>query len=214
MKTLLKLPTTGLLLDNERKLMVATLKGNIDFEDYKAMLMGTIELAAQDQAAYVILDRRQIRSLSTECRLWVKNFYIKQYAKPVAHKIKKIAIVESRSTVGQLYGKAIHTAMRLMYPNLKMKYFKNYNAAEAWIEDDHRGSLSINEVIDNEHHFFNDVMLLEQQYKNQRFANSSTNNYTMRKSQSSGEVMELGKNWLSLQGVPNVLGKWVSVIFP
>ena len=213
MKTLLKLPTTRLHVNYYEKTAIGVFKGDISFEDYQSILLSIAELAGNDLIENVIIDRRQIHSLDTQSRLWVKNYFIKEYAKPVAHKVKKVAVIQSQSIVGQLYGKTIYTTLRLVYPNLKIKYFKTLGAAEQWINEGQPGPIKVKDVLADESKLFSDLPKLEKDLEKQQKI-AIINRHREARSMDTQETFELGARWSPMVQGPDLLNRWVNVIFP
>lgn len=165
MEKILDRPTTKLFVDYKRKVVLGHMTGDILFEDYKEMLLGGAELATNDVINCIILDRRNILKQDAECRIWVKNYYLKEHVKPIVHKIRRVAIVESKSMVGQIYGRTIFATLSMIYPNLKMKSFSDIKKAREWVaEADTSKQLVIDEVINDEKNFFNDVRIFESSF--------------------------------------------------
>ncbi len=134
MKTILKLPTTAMAVDFNKKIAVGLFKGDVTFEDYKEMLLAGAELARQGRIDSILMDRRQVGKLDAQCRIWVKNEYFKNHIKPIVPKMKRVAVVQSNSMIGQIYGNTIYKTLSLIYPNLAFKNFKNVKSAMKWIE--------------------------------------------------------------------------------
>ncbi len=161
MKKILERTTTKLFVDLDEKVVLGQMNGDILFEDYKDMLLGGAKLASNGKINNIIIDRRNILKQDAECRLWVKNYYLKEHLKPLVPKIQKVAIVESKSIVGKIYGKTIFASLNLIYPNLKMKSFSELDKALEWIKTEKPKPVHIDEVINDEKNFFNDVVTLE-----------------------------------------------------
>ena len=214
MKTLLKLPTTTLMVDYNEKIVVGIMKGNVDFEDYKSMLIAGTELAGNDMVENIIVDRRNVMHMDVESRLWVKNYYIREYSKPVVSKIKKFAVVEARSAIGRFYGKTIHATLRLVYPHLHIKYFKTYAAAERWILEDRPAVLPVDQVLANEQRLFHNIPQLEKDLEKQKKV-ELINQY--RQQQRMKIKDEMNFSWKKPSGRSinaDFINKLVSVVFP
>ena len=161
MKKILDKSTTKLFIDTDKKVVLGQMSGDILFDDYKAMLLGGAELAANDRVNNIIIDRRNVLKQDAECRLWVKNYYLKEHVKPVVPKIKKVAIVESKSIVGRIYGKTIFASLSLIYPTLSIKSFPDVKKAFEWVIEKPSKPVVVDEIINDEKNFFDDVITLE-----------------------------------------------------
>ncbi len=133
MKTVLDLPTGKIDLDVNKKMAIATFNGDVSFEDYKRTLLGGAELARRGTVDSVIMDRRDISKLDAECRLWVKNEYLKVHVKPLIPKMRKVAVIQSKTILGQVYGQTIYKTLSMFYPNLTFKSFTDLKDAVEWI---------------------------------------------------------------------------------
>ncbi len=134
MDKILQLPSTELTIDYSRKMAIVSFIGDIRFEDYKEALLSAAELVRSQGVQNIIMDRSQIEKLDAECRVWVKNEYLKIHIKPLIPKLNKVAVVDSTSIVGQLYGKAIYKSLSLVYPSLTFKFFSKIDRAISWFE--------------------------------------------------------------------------------
>jgi len=133
MKTILKLPTTSISVDFKNKLAVGILIGDVTFQDYKEMLLAGAELARIGKIDSIIMDRREVNKLDAECRVWVKTEYLKHHVKPLIPKMRKVAVIQSKSILGQIYGQTIYKTLALFYPNLTFKSFAEIDEAKEWI---------------------------------------------------------------------------------
>ena len=132
MDKILQLPSTELTIDYSRKMAIVGFIGDINFEDYKETLLSAAELVRSQGVENIIMDRTRIEKLDAECRVWVKNEYLKVHIKPLIPKLNKVAVVDSTSIVGQLYGKAIYKSLSIVYPSLTFKFFSKMDKAIGW----------------------------------------------------------------------------------
>ncbi|MEL6558023.1 MAG: hypothetical protein AAFQ94_07555 [Bacteroidota bacterium] len=179
MKNILNRTTTNLTADFDRKIIVGRMTGDIIFDDYKAMLLGGARLASMGKADHIVIDRREVLKQDAECRLWVKNYYFKRHIKPLVPQIKKVAIVESQSIVGRIYGKTIFASLRMIYPHLKIKSFDDLDEAIEWIGRRDEPTVAVEELIKDEKSFFEDIVskeseIVEDEKKNQLVTVDST----------------------------------------
>ncbi|MEL6558024.1 MAG: hypothetical protein AAFQ94_07560 [Bacteroidota bacterium] len=134
MDKILRLPSTELTIDYSRKMAKISFIGDIRFDDYKEALLSAAELVRSQGVENIIMDRTRIEKLDAECRVWVKNEYLKVHIKPLIPKLNKVAVVDSASIVGQIYGKAIYKTLSLVYPSLTFKFFSKLDKAINWFE--------------------------------------------------------------------------------
>ena len=134
MDKILQLPSTELTIDYSRKMAKIAFIGDIRFDDYKEVLLSAAELVRSQGVENIIMDRTQIEKLDAECRVWVKNEYLKVHIKPLIPKLNKVAVVDSASIVGQIYGKAIYKTLSIVYPSLTFKFFSKLDKAINWFE--------------------------------------------------------------------------------
>lgn len=158
MKKILERTTTKLYADYDKKIVLGQMAGDVLFEDYKEMLIGGAKMAEEGKINNIVIDRRNILKQDAECRLWVKNYYIKKHVKPLVPKIKKVAIVESNSIVGKIYGKTIFTTLGLIYPNLTIKSFAEVKQALSWVSEEEEKSVIIDDLINDEKNFFSEII--------------------------------------------------------
>lgn len=134
MDKILQLPSTELTIDYSRKMAIVSFIGDIRFDDYKEALLSAAELVRSQGVENIIMDRTKIEKLDAECRVWVKNEYLKIHIKPLIPKLNKVAVVDSTSIVGQIYGKAIYKTLSIVYPSLTFKFFSKMDKAINWFE--------------------------------------------------------------------------------
>ena len=190
MKNILSRTTTNLSADFDRKIIVGRMTGDIMLDDYKAMLLGGARLASMGKADHIVIDRREVMKQDTECRLWVKDYYFKTHIKPLVPHIKKVAIVESQSIVGRIYGKTIFASLRMIYPHLKIKSFDNLDEAYEWIVRREEHTVAVEDLIKDEKSFFEDIVskeseIVEDEKKNQLVTVDSSEAVASQSSESS-----------------------------
>ena len=133
MDKILTLSTAQLEVDFEKKFLLLTWNGKVDLEDYKTILTKAVEISGVHNLHNVIINRLKLEELSTECRIWMKSHFLKTIVKPLIPKLTKVATVESKSVIGQVYTNTISKTVGLVYPNLKFKSFKTQREALEWI---------------------------------------------------------------------------------
>lgn len=134
MNQILCLPSAELTADFDRSILHVTFIGDVKFPEYKKVLLEAAELVRSKGVQKVLMDRRQINKVDAECRVWAKNEYVKVHIKPLIPKLTKVAVVDSKSIVGQLYGKAIYQTFSLIYPTLAFKFFGHMESASKWLD--------------------------------------------------------------------------------
>ncbi len=133
MNNILRLKTAQLKVDFERKFLVITWNGKVELKDYKTILVKAVEISTEHQVYNIIINRLNLDELSTECRVWMKGYFLKTIVKPLIPKLSKVATVEAKSAIGQIYTNTISKTVSLAYPNLKFKSFKNQDNALEWV---------------------------------------------------------------------------------
>lgn len=135
--------TTSLDLDMENSIAVVSFRGKVKLEEYKEALMKAVDLVGEYGLENVMMNRLEIGELEPECRLWVKNEYLKVHIKPHIPNIHKVAVIESTSIIGAFYGKALYSALSLIYPNLTFKYYDTVEEGLNWFKE---GKLAPNQL--------------------------------------------------------------------
>lgn len=165
MKILLDRPTIKLFYDAEERIVMGKMSGDIEFEDYKKMLLAGAKLARAGKIDKIILDRRFITRQDAECRTWVKNYYIKEHVKPLVPLIKKVAVIDAQSIVGKIYGKTILATLSFFYPSLSMKSFSELEIGLDWMIEKKVSPVVVDDVISDEKNFFEDIAILEAEHE-------------------------------------------------
>lgn len=133
MDRILALNTATLTVDFSDKFLLITWHGVVDFEEYKSVLTKAVEITDVHGIQHVVINRLDLKELNTECRVWMKNYFLKKLVKPIIPKLSKVATIESRSAIGQIYSKTISKTVSLVYPNLTFKSFSSESDAHHWI---------------------------------------------------------------------------------
>lgn len=136
MDRILSLNTATLTVDFSDKFLLITWHGVVDFEEYKSVLTKAVEITDVHGIQNVVINRLDLKELNTECRVWMKNYFLKKLVKPIIPKLSKVATIESRSAIGQIYSKTISKTVSLVYPNLTFKSFASEAEAHHWITPD------------------------------------------------------------------------------
>lgn len=131
----LKLSTSTLKVDIENKTLMCTFIGDIQFSDYKGVLLAAVDQVAQHGIVNIMMNRLELKELPAECRIWVKNEYLKKHIKPHIPNLNKVAVVESKSMLGALYGKAIYQMLSFIYPSLSFRFFDNVDEGLSWFQN-------------------------------------------------------------------------------
>ena len=133
MDRILALNTATLTVDFSDRFLLITWHGVVDFEEYKTILTKAVEITDVHGIQNVVINRLDLKELNTECRVWMKNTFLKKLVKPVIPKLSKVATIESRSAIGQIYSNTISKTVSLVYPNLTFKSFGSESDAHNWI---------------------------------------------------------------------------------
>lgn len=148
MKTILKNSSGHLSVDYDRAMLICAFVGDVQFDDYTALLLASAEEVRTNGVRNVIMDRTQIEKIEGECRVWVKNVYLKTHIKPLVPKLHKVAAVNSASIIGMIYGKAIYQTFSLIYPTMQFKFFPSIQKALAWFkESEEKGTMMVEDVL-------------------------------------------------------------------
>lgn len=143
MKTLLSLDSGDLVISDNDNSQRINWSENVTFDDYKQLLLLAAK-TAEEGYINVIIDRSDLGELPAECRVWMKNEYLKEYASKVIPTLRKVAIIQSKSILGQIYFSTISKAVPLKYPNLAFKSFNDEKNALEWISEGQK--LNLNEA--------------------------------------------------------------------
>lgn len=147
MKYVLKNESAHLSVDYDRALLVCAFFGDVKFEDYQSVLLAAAEEVRSNGVRNVIMDRSKIEKIDAQCRIWVKNEYLKNHIKPLVPKINKVAAVNSVSIIGHVYGKAIYQTLSFIYPSLTFKFFSSLDKASAWFREEDKGTMMVEDVL-------------------------------------------------------------------
>ncbi len=143
MERILTSSTASVDLEKESSIVIVSFRGKVKFDEYKEALMKAVDLVGEYRLENVMMNRLEIGELAPECRLWVKNEYLKVHIKPHIPDIHKVAVIESTSIVGAFYGRALYSALSLIYPNLTFKYYDTVAEGLAWFKE---GQLAPNQL--------------------------------------------------------------------
>ncbi len=148
MKTILENNSGHLSVDYEKGMLICAFVGDVQFDDYKALLLTSAEEVRSNGVRNIIMDRSQIERIDGQCRVWVKSIYLKTHIKPLVPKLNKVAAVNSASIVGMIYGKAIYQTFSLFYPTMEFKFFPSMEKAMKWFrESEEKGTLMVEDVL-------------------------------------------------------------------
>jgi hypothetical protein len=131
----LKLPTSTLKVDIANKTLMCSFVGDIQLSDYKGVLLAAVDQVAEHGITNIMMNRLDLKELPPECRIWVKSEYLKNHIKPHIPNLNKVAVVESKSILGALYGKAIYQMLSFIYPSLSFRFFDNVDEALSWFQN-------------------------------------------------------------------------------
>jgi len=132
MDQILTLNTATLTVDFSSGFLLITWRGRVDFEEYKEVLIKASEIVEAHGIGNIIINRLDLSELNTECRVWMKNHFLKEVVRPLIPALSKVATIESRSTIGQIYSKTISKTVSLVYPNLSFRSFDSEIEAYKW----------------------------------------------------------------------------------
>ncbi len=135
MDVIVEQKTATLSVDFQSGFLLITWHGRVDFEEYKNVLTKARDIADVHGVRNVIINRLDLQELNTECRVWMKNHFLKEMVRPLIPKLSKVATIESRSAIGQIYSKTISKTVSLVYPNLSFKSFGSEIEAYKWFVD-------------------------------------------------------------------------------
>ena len=133
MDRILSLNTATLAVDFSQKFLLITWHGKVNFDDYKSVLIQATEITKVHGIQHVVINRLDLQELSTECRVWMKNHFLKKLVKPIIPMLSKVATIEAKSAIGQIYSNTISKTVSLVYPNLTFKSFSSESDAYKWI---------------------------------------------------------------------------------
>ncbi len=135
MDRILSLRTASLTVDFAGRFLLITWHGRVAFEDYKKVLITAAEIVEIHDITNVIINRLDLLELNTESRVWMKNYFLKKLVRPLIPKLSKVATIESRSAIGQIYSKTISKTVSLVYPNLSFRSFDSEIEAYKWFTE-------------------------------------------------------------------------------
>lgn len=148
MKYIVKNKCAHLSVDYDRSLLVCAFFGDVQFDEYTEVLLAAAEEVRSNGVSNVLMDRSKIEKIDGQCRLWVKNEYLKTHIKPLVPKLNKVAAVNSASIVGKVYGKAIYQMLSIIYPSLTFKFFPSIDKAMAWFrETEEKGTMMVEDIL-------------------------------------------------------------------
>ena len=78
MDRILALKTATLAVDFSERFLLITWHGVVDFEEYKRVLTKAVEITEVHGIQNVVINRLNLKELNTECRVWMKNYFLKK----------------------------------------------------------------------------------------------------------------------------------------
>ena len=148
MKYVLKNESAHLSVDYDRGMLICAFFGDVQFDNYKEVLLAAAEEVRSNGVRNIIMDRSKVEKIDGQCRIWVKTVYLKTHISPLVPKLHKVAAVNSVSIIGQVYGKAIYQTLSFIYPTLTFKFFSNLEKAMKWFaETEEKGTLMVEDIL-------------------------------------------------------------------
>ena len=121
-----------LLVDKIYSIFILRWKGRIDV----ATASETITLAGAamtlNRYSNILIDRSSLIEFDSEARLWIDN-WIKSKAKNTFVDVKKIAIINSVQTFGNIYNNAFNSTIAQVLPHITLNLFGYHNDAIKWL---------------------------------------------------------------------------------
>lgn len=121
------------LLERDAKIVKVIWYGKVDLETASAILTRGADLVEEGLADKLLLNRRELIEFDKEARNWIKEDLLKVRAKRIVHLVDKVATINSKTTLGNLFATVVSTAIRLFYPSLRMSSFETEEDAASWL---------------------------------------------------------------------------------
>ena len=124
---------SSLLIDKPNKILKVIWSGEVDKDTASVLLTRGADLVEAGSASKLLLNRKELMHFSKGAKNWIKEVLLKQRAKKLVNKVLKVATVKSSSAIGNLFSNVITSAIRMIFPNLKMNQFETEEEALYWL---------------------------------------------------------------------------------
>jgi len=112
-----------LLLDITNKIAKVVWNGEVNKETASFILNEGADLIEDGSATMLLLNRKNLTQFSKEARQWIKDDLLKNRGKVLIHRVRKVATVKSTTTMGNLFANVVSSAIKIVFPKLKMTHF-------------------------------------------------------------------------------------------
>ena len=124
---------SSLLIDKPNKILKVIWSGEVDKDTASVLLTRGADLVEAGSASKLLLNRKELMHFSKGAKNWIKEVLLKQRAKKLVNQVLQVAIVKSSSAIGNLFSNVITSAIRMIFPNLRMNQFETEEEALYWL---------------------------------------------------------------------------------
>ena len=121
-----------LLFDSENKIVAVRWSGKVKKETAAYLLGIGASLVESDSATKILLNRADLEEFPKDTREWIRQDLLKNTGRRLAHKVEKVATIKSNTEMGSLYSNVISSAIKIMFPRLKVVHFDDERSALDW----------------------------------------------------------------------------------
>ena len=119
--------------NQEHKIVVIKWFGIVDLPTAQNILMKGSNFIEDGRATRILLDRRNLNQFSKEASKWIRDDLLRNRAKKLVHLVDKVATVKPRTAIGTIFSNVVSTAIRIVFPGLRMKSYDNQVEAFEWL---------------------------------------------------------------------------------
>lgn len=107
-------------------------QGNVTEAAYKEAMLGAKKLIVEDGVRALVVDERKLRSFTPGSRFWMIHKQIPEVLPKLRQEHIRFAIVAPQSIFAKTLAKMLHKGVKLIMPNIEMKYFDELEDAMVW----------------------------------------------------------------------------------
>lgn len=133
MKTLFEAEDAIFQFDEENTTFQFGWKGTVGLASMQKIMRMATEIAKKHENVHWLVDRRALEGYDAECRIWIKNDFVKKDGKDMILKIDKIAVLESESPMATIASNVLAEAIKNVNPSIESKTFDYAQPASNWL---------------------------------------------------------------------------------
>ncbi len=122
-----------LLINKELRIVKIEWHGRVEVDTASKLLSKGADFIENGGYTKLLLNRKKLDEFTKETRQWIKDDLLKKRAKSLVHKVENVATVKSISQMGNLFATILSTAIKIVFPSLKMMSFDTEEEAIDWM---------------------------------------------------------------------------------